>query len=325
MPIKGKILERIFNALRNNEAEKYLTDIISASDLQSLLLNIFNKRSEKLSPSEVLAPFKENRFCKSTTIPQKAFIDFDQIAYSVMPAEFESIELSPVAPLGSASVFARVHQNNSIATIRNTEVVSDATNILALEAALRRKVFSPEEKKNKQVNLASSHRVLRAQSFEGPVSFAHFRILSLITAGRDTGAFSFENDSLELHLHYYLSLFEELTKSGYNIGEINVTLIALQKSQMKFNDEIINKLSKLFPDCKYTIEQSTDIDFEYYKDLRFQIYLDDDNEKLLIVDGGFTDWTQQLLSDKKERLLISGLGTERMIYCFQISNNCERE
>ena len=30
-----------------------------------------------------------------------------------------------------------------------------------------------------------------------------------------------------------------------------------------------------------------------------------------LIDGGFTTWTQQLLSNNKERLLISGLGTER--------------
>ena len=29
-----------------------------------------------------------------------------------------------------------------------------------------------------------------------------------------------------------------------------------------------------------------------------------------IVDGGFTDWTARLLSNRKERLLISGIGTE---------------
>jgi hypothetical protein len=35
-----------------------------------------------------------------------------------------------------------------------------------------------------------------------------------------------------------------------------------------------------------------------------------------IVDGGFTDWTQQLLSNRKERLLISGMGSERFVSLF---------
>jgi hypothetical protein len=33
---------------------------------------------------------------------------------------------------------------------------------------------------------------------------------------------------------------------------------------------------------------------------------------LELVDGGSTDWTQQLLGNRKERLLISGLGLERL-------------
>ncbi len=37
----------------------------------------------------------------------------------------------------------------------------------------------------------------------------------------------------------------------------------------------------------------------------------------MLVDGGFTDWTAKLLSNKKERFLISGLGSERLIDCFQ--------
>ena len=36
-----------------------------------------------------------------------------------------------------------------------------------------------------------------------------------------------------------------------------------------------------------------------------------------LADGGFTNWTQKLLSDKKERLLISGMGTERIHALFR--------
>ena len=38
--------------------------------------------------------------------------------------------------------------------------------------------------------------------------------------------------------------------------------------------------------------------------------------EFFLADGGFTDWTRRLLSDRKERLLISGLGSERFILCF---------
>jgi len=34
------------------------------------------------------------------------------------------------------------------------------------------------------------------------------------------------------------------------------------------------------------------------------------SEELEIADGGFTDWTQRLSGNQKERLLISGMGLE---------------
>jgi hypothetical protein len=49
----------------------------------------------------------------------------------------------------------------------------------------------------------------------------------------------------------------------------------------------------------------------------FQIYARDKaGTDYFIVDGGFTDWTQQLLSNRKERLLISGMGSERFVSLF---------
>ena len=33
----------------------------------------------------------------------------------------------------------------------------------------------------------------------------------------------------------------------------------------------------------------------------------------MLSDGGFTDWTARLLADGKERVLIRGLGSERLL------------
>ena len=41
--------------------------------------------------------------------------------------------------------------------------------------------------------------------------------------------------------------------------------------------------------------------------LCFKIY----GDEIELGDGGFTDWTQTLLGDTKECLLVSGIGTER--------------
>jgi hypothetical protein len=55
----------------------------------------------------------------------------------------------------------------------------------------------------------------------------------------------------------------------------------------------------------------------YYRDLCFKIYATDSSGKRCeLIDGGSVDWTQKLLSSKKERLVISGLGSERLVQIF---------
>jgi hypothetical protein len=52
---------------------------------------------------------------------------------------------------------------------------------------------------------------------------------------------------------------------------------------------------------------------DYYNEACLSISLQTaQGETLELADGGFTDWTQQLLGNRKERLLISGIGLERL-------------
>jgi hypothetical protein len=58
----------------------------------------------------------------------------------------------------------------------------------------------------------------------------------------------------------------------------------------------------------------------YYVGARFHIYATNAaGTEFELVDGGFTTWTQQLLNNRKERLLISGLGVER--FCAQFRSD----
>ncbi|MDF1514657.1 MAG: hypothetical protein P1S60_12690 [Anaerolineae bacterium] len=51
----------------------------------------------------------------------------------------------------------------------------------------------------------------------------------------------------------------------------------------------------------------------YYQDICFHIYATSPSGKRMeLVDGGVTDWTQIYLSNAKERLVISGIGSERL-------------
>jgi hypothetical protein len=58
----------------------------------------------------------------------------------------------------------------------------------------------------------------------------------------------------------------------------------------------------------------------YYRGVRFKIFVTLDGSRLELAEGGFVDWSQKILGSKKERVLISGLGVERILTCSLFSN-----
>jgi hypothetical protein len=49
------------------------------------------------------------------------------------------------------------------------------------------------------------------------------------------------------------------------------------------------------------------------RDLRFHVHATHPSgERIELVDGGVVDWTQRLLGNAKERLITSGLGSQRL-------------
>jgi len=74
---------------------------------------------------------------------------------------------------------------------------------------------------------------------------------------------------------------------------------------------VIVPLERQFPQVSFGFHPSRESGRGYYAEVCFYIYAKDQaGAEHTLVDGGFTSWTQQLLNNKKERLLISGIGTE---------------
>jgi hypothetical protein len=72
----------------------------------------------------------------------------------------------------------------------------------------------------------------------------------------------------------------------------------------------------------FVLDQERETGRGYYKDVCFKIFAKNSlNEFLELVDGGCTDWTAKLLSNKKERFFVSGMGSERLIACFGVSTS----
>jgi hypothetical protein len=181
-----------------------LVEILSAriesSDLGSLLLAVFRRRAARRTPADLLRSYADDRFVRPSTIAPGALDAIDAAASAALPPAFERIELSPVCPLGTSSVLGGISQDRILTTARGTEVVSDPTNVLALECALRRR-----RDRTRIVRLAAAHRSLRATPTQEPFT-PHFRLFALCTAARAGD----EDEILAEHLAFYARVIGEM-------------------------------------------------------------------------------------------------------------------
>jgi hypothetical protein len=313
--MKNTLLARILRESGIPDLLTVLTERLTPSDLQSLLLEVYRRRAARRSPADLLADYQHNRFVRPSSIPPQILLDFDQRAYALAAPLFEPLELAPVCPLGTTSVVATVDQNSTIATIRNTELVSDCTNVLALECAVRRRAYLRDgDQRHTRVRLCTSQRLLRAQRFNRPGALAHFRLFAVCTAGRDEGSYRFELAALTEHLAFYVRLLSSLRHLNDAIHGLRVAVTDWDDVHTgPLHTHVLEPLAQHFPDVRFELDRTRAAGRDYYDDVCFNIYARDDTDaEHALVDGGFTRWTQQLLSNRKERLLISGIGSERV-------------
>jgi len=112
-----------------------LNEGLAASALWSLLLGVMEQRARR-KPAALLEQWGKDRFVQPCAIDQRTLHELDAHLLAAAQA-FEAIELAPLAPLGACSGVAVTSQNRIVSTARGTEVVSDPTNVLALESARR--------------------------------------------------------------------------------------------------------------------------------------------------------------------------------------------
>jgi hypothetical protein len=309
----NRIIERIERQAGITGLASILAEKLTPTDLQSLLLEVYRLRSLRMRPSTVLADFEANRFVRPSAVAPISLWRWEQIAFSHLPQEFQPLALSPVCPLGTSSVVSSVDQNWAVSTARNTEVVSDSTNVLALECAVRRRELLGENPKSTEaVHLAASHRLLRAQHYDSPGSVSHFSSFALCSAGRDQGNLQFELSTLKLHIHFYLTALRTF------LGPDAPLHVSIADFSSNAHVEIIE--TQLLPVIRSEFE-GVDGRFDedrtkgkgYYSDLCFHIHATTASGlRLELVDGGSVHWTQKFLSNAKERLMISGIGSERL-------------
>lgn len=312
--MKNEIIKGLSKKINYKQIVKELSELIDRSQLQSVLLDVFRKKAIQMQTDVLFANYKKNRFVQASSVDPLLLAKFDVLAFELLPKEFSRMELSPVSPFGTCSAIATVNQDKVISATRNVEVTSDATNLLALEAAKRRKeILIQAKNKSERVHLSASHRVIRSQFFENESFTPHFKLFNLCSAGRDEGNKKFEIETAILHLEFYIALFNKVFDMN-KVKNIAIRLLNFNKSNDKLKGGILKHFSNLeYPKIHFMVDQKDHHGINYYHDLRIMIQVTNSrNESFHLVDGGYTDWTSKLLSDKKERLFTSCIGTELM-------------
>ena len=291
-----------------------LSDRIAPADLQSLLLEVYAQRAKRRDPKILIQDHVSNRFAQPSTSDPRQLLEWDRIAFSKLPRVFRPVELSPVCPFGAASVLSPISQDWIVSTTRNSEVVADSTNVLALECAVRRR-----EQKNfseghaAPVHLASSHRLLRGQKISPrPGVLQHFRIFSLCSASRDSGNLRFETEALSLHIGFFLGAFRRFLGSKIPI-RVTISDFGSKAPRSQVHSGIVDKLQSSHEDIRIGFDQDRKQGRGYYNELCFKIFATSPvGKEHELADGGDVNWTQKLLNNAKERLVISGCGSERV-------------
>src|SRR6266568_1181891 len=315
---RSLIIERIEREARVPDLANILTNRLAPTDLQSLLLEVYGRRAKKREPKLLLEDHVSNRFTRPSVSSPRRLLEWDRIAFSRLPKVFQPIELSPVCPLGTVSVLSPISQDWTVSTIRNTEVVADSTNVLALECAVRRREqrnFSSE--KVASVHLAASHRLLRGQKFGvGPGTRQHFRTFTLCSAGRDPGNLLFETETVGLHIGFYLLALMKFLGTKASL-RVTVSDFGSKTARAAVQRGVVEKLQSAHKKIRIGIDQDRKQGRGYYDELCFKIFATPSNgREQELVDGGDVNWTQKLLNNAKERLIISGCGSERLCELF---------
>lgn len=292
-----------------------LTERLEPTDLQSLLLEVYSNLARTTSPRRLLDQYEKNRFVTPSSADPRMLVEVERLAWRLLPDGYAPLELSPLCPLGTNAAVASVSQNKVVSTIRNTEVVADSTNVLALECAIRRRrLHKTAGRTRESVLLAASQRLTRAQVFKGPGVFAHFRLLSMCAAGRAEGSFRFESRQLVEQIAVYIRLVQGVVRLGCHWRGIRVAVTDFTAGlSARLEDQVLRPLAERFPDVTCHLDPSRSAGRGYYDGVCFKLFAtDESDQEIELADGGLTDWTRRLLSDNKERLVVSGISLERL-------------
>ncbi len=306
--------ERVLRKVGGSAAVDGLASL-SAADFTSLMLAVARQRAARETPASLLRRYRSDRFVQpASTGWQLIRAAEDALTAHLLPGT-ELLTLPPLVPLGTHCVLGPMSQDKVVSTMRAVEVAADPTNALALEAAVRRRASA----RHAVVRLAALQRVVRAQRPQSG-GLPHFSLLGLVTAGRDDGGHRFERAAVAEHVR---SLVAGLSAAGF--GPAQLALTPLSSAGETIAAAVPAELAGT--PVEVVLDRGRQTGRGYYRDVCFKLSVaaadaraeggpavqSADAAWAEVGDGGFTDWAARLTASTKERLLISGVGIDRVL------------
>ena len=278
-------------------------DRLGPSDLQVLLADLLRARASRVGVVDVRRRWATDRFVRPADSDPRRLSALEARLWELVPADFDGVALSPVSPFGTSAALAGIGQDRVVSTTRGTEVVSDSTTTLAIEAAARRRAQPP----GGRVHLAAIHPQLRAQSMGG--GSAHFRLLTLVSSARDGGSGATHAELLLLHLRTWCDLLASTIPDLHSTIEVSAWSPVVAE---RFTDRVRPALGERARVAVVDAPERTRAK-EYYRDVALRIEVSGPNGPVEVGDGGMTGWTAALTDNRKELCLVSCVSTERLL------------
>ena len=340
----SKIVHRIERELGMAGLVDALASKLNASDLRSIMMEVFRARAAGVQAAGIWAQSARDPLMAPSTVSARDLMVFDSAAFQAAP-EFVALDLSPLCPFAAASTLGGTSQNNVVTAIRNAEALGDPTIALALEAGRRRHSadvvrlcashrvirlqpfeapgYSPHFR---LFGLVTAGRDSGSFHFESLHLLEHVRVYLRLFRMLNGAGFAFQNPLVEFA--DMVAVEAALAAAGVTRDEVRQSVRAhrlggsqgfLRERGIAMPDveypqlasEVIAPLRDEFPEAQFRVNQQRLEGLGYYRSFTLRISPEaPGGTRYPIVDGGFTDWTARLLGSRKERLLISGIGSE---------------
>jgi hypothetical protein len=294
--------------MRSPEVETWLN--AAASESRAWFLEWARRQAARKRPAELLQQYERDGFVAPGLLDLRLAHQLDGIALGAA-AEYEALLLSPLAPLGACSAIAPTSQDRTVSTTRGTEVVSDPTNVFALECARRLRSL-----RDAHIRLCTMHQTVRAQALPNrPGHSQHFRMFALVDAGRGRAEDAFEVEAIASQLGVFDRLFDGCEEAlGCHFPGRKIILRA-RADRRVLAERAAARLAQQLPHIPTQIE---DFESNYYDGVRVSFGAQTTSgEFSALGDLGVFDWVAKLAADRRMRFVAGGFGLQLVPLLFK--------